>query len=172
MEVEKSPCHRRFINARRRILQPMLESNSSFLKTNKKTKPQRSAAHKDWTNTIGVYNAYRTEALQNTATQTSSMGLLITPSMVANNNTMLVDLDGHAQTVMVTQPLQFVQVTQVPIQAMSTATYIPLADSHGSVPTSVMTTCQQQIVVPLVQDKLQTQPGSFVSSLNSTQINQ
>ena len=35
-----------------------------------------------------------------------------------------------------------------------------------------MTTCQQQIVVPLVQDKLQTQPGSFVSSLNSSQINQ
>ncbi|XP_047130546.1 homeobox protein PKNOX2 isoform X2 [Hydra vulgaris] len=87
-----------FINARRRILQP-----TSSLKNNKKSK-QKNAAQKDWTNTIGVYNAYRTEALQQHGGITPQHIDFITPQ----NATMLVNIAGNDDQVVLPQTLQLV----------------------------------------------------------------
>ena len=50
----------RFINARRRILQPMLDSNTSYASLNraKKIKPQKVPAQRAWPESIGVYSPY------------------------------------------------------------------------------------------------------------------
>jgi len=142
-----------FINARRRILQPMLESTSSFLKTNKKSKQQqKNAAQKDWTNTIGVYNAYRTEALQNTNQQSSALqGLVVSATMLPQTSTMFVSMPNGQSQVVVTQPLQLIQVPaqQVPLQATA---YIPIAQTHLSTQTPIMTSCPQSIMVPILDN--------------------
>lgn len=144
-----------FINARRRILQPMLETTNSFLKNNKKSKQQRNAAQKDWTNTIGVYNAYRTEALQ-THTSTSQhqqVGLVVSPTMVPQSTTMLVNLnDGQSQQVIITQPLQFVQVNQMPLQAMQSA-YLPLQQTASTHAPVMSTAHQPAVMIPMLTDK-------------------
>lgn len=57
----------RFINARRRILQPMLDSNTSYASLNraKKIKPQKVPAQRAWPESIGVYSPYHsTDGLQ------------------------------------------------------------------------------------------------------------
>ena len=57
----------RFINARRRILQPMLDTNTSYASLNraKKIKPQKVPAQRAWPDSIGVYSPYNsTDALQ------------------------------------------------------------------------------------------------------------
>ena len=60
-------CIYRFINARRRILQPMLDSNTSFASLNraKKIKPQKVPAQRAWPESIGVFSPYHsTDGLQ------------------------------------------------------------------------------------------------------------
>ena len=57
----------RFINARRRILQPMLDNNTSYasLSRAKKIKPQKIPAQRAWPEAIGVYSPYHSaDAIQ------------------------------------------------------------------------------------------------------------
>ena len=159
----------RFINARRRILQPMLETTNSFLKNNKKSKPVKNAAQKDWTNSIGVYNAYRTEALQaHTSAVQNSVGFVVSPTMVPQSTAMLMNLnDGQSQSVILTQPLQFVQVSQVPMQAIPTG-YIPVPQSINT-QAPVMST-GQPVVMPLLAGK--SQEHELISNMNNVQTSQ
>lgn len=124
-----------FINARRRIIQPMLDSSNTLLKNNKKSKQQRNAAQKDWSNTMEVYNA----ALRSTSTshaqpqQSSSqqqpVGLMVSP-IVPTPGAVLLNIGDNTTTnqpVIITQPVQFVQVNHVPaMQAIAPSGYLPL----------------------------------------------
>ena len=104
----------------------MLETSS--LKSNKKSK-QKNAAQKDWTNSIGVYNAYRTEALRQHGGVTSQHIGFITPQTAA----MLVNITENptAQQVVLPQTLQL--VTQIPMREISNG-YLPVITQTSHLP--------------------------------------
>lgn len=132
----------------------MLETSNSFLKNNKKAKLHKNAAQNNWTSSIGVYNAYRTEALQQQSA-TTSVGIVVSPSMVPQSSTVIVNLnDGQAQPVIISQPLQFVQVSQIPVQAI-TAGCLNNGTQNATAVTQVSTnpSSQASIIVPLLHEK-------------------
>lgn len=124
----------------------MLDSSSSVLKNNKRSKQPRNAAQKDWSNTIGVYNSiYRatTESSQSIIPSVSSqtqlsaqpVGIVVNPvvqqggTAVPAATTMLLNIGGegsHSQPIIITQPLQFVQVNQLPLQAVAASGFLPV----------------------------------------------
>ena len=129
----------------------MLETTNSFLKNNKKAKLHRNAAQNNWTNSIGVYNAYRTEALQHQSTN-APVGFVVSPSMVPQSSTVIVNLsDGQTQPVIISQPLQFVQVSQIPVQAIAAGCMN--GTQNPVTPASAISTSQASIMVPLLQEK-------------------
>ena len=127
----------RFINARRRIIQPMLDSSSTVLKNNKKSKQPRNAAQKEWVNTIEGYNAACRAG--DAATTLNSISAnhqqqqqqpvrLIMGGSAVGPPTMLLNLATggdtatSSQPMLLNQPVQFLQVNQ----AIGQAEYLPL----------------------------------------------
>lgn len=151
----------RFINARRRIIQPMLDSSNTVLKNNKKSKQPRNAAQKDWSNTIEGYNAAcksaeNLHAIQPTVNpnQQQQMRLLVNPAGVPTPGSVLLNIAGGGTTqtvatqpMIISQPLQFVQVNQIPgMQAIAPSAYLPLQTmSTQSTSTVASSTTQQQL---------------------------
>ena len=110
----------------------MLDSSSTVLKNNKKSKQPRNAAQKDWVNTIEGYNAAcrvgdATSALNSIGTNQQQLQQpvrLMMGSAVQGPPTMLLNLGGDTAThpMLLNQPVQFLQVNQ----AIAQAEYLPM----------------------------------------------
>jgi hypothetical protein len=140
----------------------MLESSNTVLKNNKKSKQPRNAAQKDWSNTLGGYNAACKSsesphhAIQPTVNtnqqQQQQLRLMVNPAVVPTPGSVLLNIGGRSTQAVVTQPmimsqpLQFVQVSQIPgMQAIAPSAYLPLQTlSTQSTPTVASTTIHQQ----------------------------
>lgn len=116
----------------------MLDSSSTVLKNNKKTKQPRNAAQKEWVNTIEGYNAAcragdaattlnSISASHHQHQQQQPVRLIMGGSAVAPS-TMLLNLATggdtatSSQPMLLNQPVQFLQVNQ----AIAQAEYLPL----------------------------------------------
>ena len=167
-----------FINARRRILQPMLETTTAFLKNNKKAKLDPGVEDEEGDG--GVYGASGGGGgdggggggggvtMQQTLAGGSpsmggppSMAIVVSPTMVApQSSAVILNLgDGQTQQVVLTQPLQFVQVSQIQTVAGTTSSAGTQRSQHGGArrshsgarvaTTTISTTQPSSIVVPL-----------------------
>lgn len=129
----------RFINARRRIIQPMLDSSSTVLKNNKKSKQPRNAAQKDWVNTIEGYNINnnntgRPDSVPTMSSALTSLGNIQQPVRLmmgsAHPGTVLLNLSAadtsvtSQPTMLLNPPVQFLHVN--PALAAQAAEYLPL----------------------------------------------
>lgn len=149
----------------------MLDSSSSVLKNNKRSKQPRNAAQKDWSNTVGVYNSiYRSTVESSSQPSVTSHTLggqhqlstqhvgIVVSSVVQQGGavvqptgtTMLLNFGegSHNQPVIITQPLQFVQVNQLPLQAVSASGFLPVHSIATQSPVVSSSAQQQLSIVP------------------------
>ena len=159
-----------FINARRRILQPMLETTTAFLKNNKKAKLDPGVEDEGEGGVYGASGGGGGDGGGVTMQQTlsggspsiggpPSMAIVVSPTMVApQSSAVILNLgDGQTQQVVLTQPLQFVQVSQIQTVAGTTSSAGTQRSQHGArrshgarvATTTVSTTQPSSIVVPL-----------------------
>eukprot|EP00111_Clytia_hemisphaerica_P017870 TCONS_00052864-protein len=121
-----------FINARRRIIQPMLDSSSTVLKNNKKPKQPRNAAQKGWASTMEeLSTTNRPGPLSPPAQQ--PVRYMMSPVTSSAPGPVLLNLGAQSTNQpsttqsMLMSPVQFVQVNQIPsMQSIQAATgYLP-----------------------------------------------
>lgn len=123
----------------------MLDSSSTVLKNNKKSKQPRNAAQKEWVNTIEGYNAAcRAGDAATTLNSISANhhhhqqqpvrlimgGSAVAPSTMLLNLAAGGDATTSSQPMLLNQPVQFLQVNQ----AIAQAEYLPLQGTTPVVP--------------------------------------
>ncbi|XP_065056241.1 homeobox protein PKNOX1-like isoform X1 [Rhopilema esculentum] len=157
-----------FINARRRILQPMLDSSTSYasLSRAKKIKPQKVPAQRAWPESIGVYTPYHSaDGIQyHTTGGALPAGYTVVSPGIAPQGQLIVNVGTPAnthQSLAIGSQVQFVQVSTVPtvVQALP-AGLIQVTPSGQVTTTSAITA----IAVPDVQGSSDLRGSNAASS--------
>lgn len=161
-----------FINARRRILQPMLDNNTSYasLSRAKKIKPQKIPAQRAWPEAIGVYSAYpQNEGIQYHTTGQVPAGYTVVSPGMPSQGPVIVNVanpNSHQPLTIGSPQVQFVQVSTVPTVVQALPTGLIQVTPTGQATTSAPT----QAISAEPQDTKPSASGYRLVASSSTQM--